>query len=196
MSSGNWQPNDPACLPVRLGSLADTHCSHRRGVSLRHIDWSGSRFQHAGNDSSEPYSSPDRRHNCDYGHFANSLVADVDAPDTAPDNDIAPSGFAVAVVLYASVRDFPPDLDADRIALHAAAAAQSVAADAVVIDDLLAAAVPAHVVAAACSGPAAAVPGRAVAAACSGPAAVAPGRAVAAVGVRGFPQNLRTENFR
>ncbi len=51
-------------------------------------------------------------------------------------------------MLYASVRESPPDLGADLIALHAAAAAQSVAADAVVKDDLLAAAVPAHVAAA------------------------------------------------
>ena len=124
MSSGNWEPIGPACLPVRPGSLADIRCSRPGGASLRRIDWSGNRIRLAGNDNSEPCSSPDRRRNRDYGHCANSLVADASALNTVPDNDIAPYDFAVVAVLFAFVRDSPPDPDADCIASPAAAVAQ------------------------------------------------------------------------
>ena len=172
MSSGNWKPSDPACLPVRLGSLPDTHSSRPAGASLLRIDWFRSRFRYAGNGSSEPCSSPDRRRNCDYGHSAESLADDASVLNTAPENGIAPYGFGVVAVLYALVRDSAVDLDADRIASLAAAVAQSVAADSVVKDGL---AVAQPAVAADCSGSVAA--GRAPAAACSGSAAARSGSA-------------------
>jgi hypothetical protein len=156
-----------ACLPVRLGSLPDTHSSRPAGASLRRIDSFGSRLRYAGNDSSEPCSSPGRRRNCDCGHSARSLAADASARNSAPENGIAPYGFAVVAVRYALVRDSAADLNADRIASHAAAAAQSAAADAVVKDGLAA---PAGRVVADCSGPAAAAR---VVADCSGLAAAA-----------------------